>query len=217
MLISCLKYDDPTIVSRARLGLMRALRLLKCMAEIKWHDHICTSMLKKIERLLIATDNNNYNTTSIHLREKDFDYNEVYDDDEENDVDSEPSPPITSYFMDITPDYSFNNDGNNNNNYSDSDNTMTLSNQYFENNNILISTEGTSMSEEDKEKKSQFVPTTGDEKRSIKISNNLYEGVMMMDREMRPRSQYYNPNTTASHSALDDLIVSENINHYQNS
>ncbi|CAO3647896.1 unnamed protein product [Cunninghamella echinulata] len=207
MLISCLKYGDPTIVSRSRLGLMRALRLLKSLAEVKWHDHICTSMLRKIERLLMATDSSNFNMNQIRLQEKDFNYDE---DDEEDEVDSQPSPPITSYIMDITPNSSVNN--NSNSNHSDS----KLLNQYMVHSSLINSTKEMPISEEngDEEKKSQFIPVNGDEKRSIKIANNLYEGIMMMDREMRPRSQYYNPNITAPYSALDDLIVAEDINHY---
>ncbi|KAI9308107.1 hypothetical protein BJ944DRAFT_246852 [Cunninghamella echinulata] len=207
MLISCLKYGDPTIVSRSRLGLMRALRLLKSLAEVKWHDHICTSMLRKIERLLVATDNSNFNMNQIRLQEKDFNY----DEDDEEEVDSQPSPPITSYIMDITPNSSVN--SNSSSNHSES----ILLDQYMEHGSLLNSTKETIISEEkdeDKEKKSQFIPVNGDEKRSIKIANNLYEGIMMMDREMRPRPQYYNPNITAPYSALDDLIVTEDVDIY---
>ncbi|KAF7727263.1 hypothetical protein EC973_007876 [Apophysomyces ossiformis] len=108
LLSFCLRYDDTVIVTRAKLGLMRALRLLRSMAEVHWQDQICVSMISKIEQILSPTD-------------------------------SEPQ-----------------------------------------------------------------------KRRSIKIANNLYEGVMMFDRELQPRAQYYNPTMSDPIDAFDSITIIQN-------
>ncbi|KAG0174662.1 hypothetical protein DFQ30_003425 [Apophysomyces sp. BC1015] len=102
------RYDDTVILTRSKLGLMRAIRLLRSMAEVRWQDDICVSMITKIE-------------------------------------------------------------------------------------NILLPAESES------------------QRRSIKIANNLYEGVMMFDRDLQPRAQYYNPTTSDPNNALDDITIFENV------
>jgi hypothetical protein len=121
MLMACLKYGD--VASRSRIGLMRAARMLRSMAEVRWHDHICTAMLNNIERILSGA--------------------------------------------------------------------------------------GTSPRQD------RFIPATSTDKPSIKIANHLYEGVMMLDRDMQPRAQYYNPNVSTPHDSFDDLMVFEDVKRYR--
>ncbi|KAI9004885.1 hypothetical protein CLU79DRAFT_841177 [Phycomyces nitens] len=105
LLTQSLKYNDNTITTRCKLGLMRALRILRSMAEVRWEDDICIEMIAKIERILIPSDSHSKDKVVI-------------------DTLAEPSS------------------------------------------------------------------------RSIKMANNLYEGVMMFDRDLQPRAQYYNPTPT---------------------
>ncbi|KAI8340731.1 hypothetical protein BC941DRAFT_418037 [Chlamydoabsidia padenii] len=154
MLMSCLKYGDPVVASRSRIGLMRAARMLRSMAEVRWHDHICTAMLAKIEQILSVADEQ-HNGTCIDLVGLDTGNNKTITGNED-DKESSTRPQ----------------QGN---------------------------------------QQSRFIPVTGHEKYSIKIANNLYEGIMMLNRDMQPRAQYYNPNITTPHDTFDDLIVFENV------
>ncbi|OAD75353.1 hypothetical protein PHYBLDRAFT_64277 [Phycomyces blakesleeanus NRRL 1555(-)] len=105
LLVQSLKYNDSAITARCKLGLMRALRILRSMAEVRWEDDICIEMIAKIEKIIIPSGTCSKGKLIM-----------------------DSSPEIAS--------------------------------------------------------------------RSIKISNNLYEGVMMFDRDLQPRAQYYNPTPT---------------------
>ncbi|KAI7861558.1 hypothetical protein BDF14DRAFT_1867758 [Spinellus fusiger] len=108
LLSQSLRYNDSAIVTRAKLGLIRALRMLRSMAEVRWEDEICIEMITKIELVLLPGHG------------------------------------------------------------------------------ALETSSSSSMSMDTSE-----VPESPS--RSIKIANNLYEGVMMFDRDLRPRARYYNP------------------------
>ncbi|CDH50047.1 predicted protein [Lichtheimia corymbifera JMRC:FSU:9682] len=51
-------------------------------------------------------------------------------------------------------------------------------------------------------------------RRSIKMANNMYTGVMMFDRELQPRAQYYRPANTSD--PLDSVTVFEDVSRYMN-
>lgn len=54
----------------------------------------------------------------------------------------------------------------------------------------------------------------GVRRRSIKMANNMYTGVMMFDRELQPRAQYYRPANTSD--PLDSVTVFEDVSRYMN-
>lgn len=52
VLLYCLEYKDAVVVNQARRGLMAARNLLGNMAEVKWQDDVCLSMVAKVENAL---------------------------------------------------------------------------------------------------------------------------------------------------------------------
>ncbi|CAO3592199.1 unnamed protein product [Absidia cylindrospora] len=54
MLISCMQFNDPEVVVRSQLCLMRALRVLRCYEEVQWRDDTCIETMLRIEQALEA-------------------------------------------------------------------------------------------------------------------------------------------------------------------
>ncbi|ORZ13558.1 hypothetical protein BCR42DRAFT_418554 [Absidia repens] len=222
MLMSCLKYGDSVVTSRSRIGLMRAARMLRSMAEVRWHDHICTAMLTKIEQILSVADNDIIQEHHQQQEQQERQQQRQLQESTEG-----ISPPFTNFIMDST---NMPVDGNNNepaqntndNDVSVDDFSLTglntndaIANSSIKTNGKSTTTSSPSMQPQQRQQKQKrFIPATSRQKSSIKISNNLYEGVMMLDRDMQPRSQYYNPNITTPHDMFDDLMVFEDVQQY---
>ncbi|OZJ06698.1 hypothetical protein BZG36_00326 [Bifiguratus adelaidae] len=49
--LAVLEYKDPTVTTRARLALMKGLRLLRSLPEVAWGDTMCTMYVDKIEEI----------------------------------------------------------------------------------------------------------------------------------------------------------------------
>ncbi|KAJ2962802.1 hypothetical protein NQZ79_g2043 [Umbelopsis isabellina] len=52
MLMICVKFQDTTVMTRSKLGLMRALRLLRSMPETEWKEDMCVTNIARIEQIL---------------------------------------------------------------------------------------------------------------------------------------------------------------------
>lgn len=52
MLMICVQFHDTTVMTRSKLGLMRALRLLRQMPETEWKEDMCINNIARIERVL---------------------------------------------------------------------------------------------------------------------------------------------------------------------
>ncbi|CAO3596545.1 unnamed protein product [Absidia cylindrospora] len=215
MLMSCLKYGDSMVTSRSRIGLMRAARMLRSMAEVRWHDHICTAMLTKIEHILSVADND---IIQEHQQDQQLQLEESTECI---------SPPFTNFVMDSA--YTSVDGNNNEPTQNTNDNDISVddfnrgglnTDEAFANSSVKTNRKSTSTSSSSmqpqrrQQKQKRFIPANSLQKSSIKISNNLYEGVMMLDRDMQPRSQYYNPNITTPHDMFDDLMVFEDVQRY---
>lgn len=52
MLMICVQFHDTTVMTRSKLGLMRALRLLRQMPETEWQEDMCVNNIARIEHVL---------------------------------------------------------------------------------------------------------------------------------------------------------------------
>ncbi|KAH8549538.1 hypothetical protein BGW37DRAFT_501547 [Umbelopsis sp. PMI_123] len=52
MLMICVQFHDTTVMTRSKLGLMRALRLLREMPETEWKEDMCMRNIARIEKVL---------------------------------------------------------------------------------------------------------------------------------------------------------------------
>lgn len=52
MLMICVRFHDTTVMTRSKLGLMRALRLLRQMPETEWKEDMCINNIARIENVL---------------------------------------------------------------------------------------------------------------------------------------------------------------------
>ncbi|KAI8072774.1 hypothetical protein BC940DRAFT_364572 [Gongronella butleri] len=221
MLMSCLHFGDPAVISRSRIGLMRAARMLRSMAEVRWKDPICTSMLNKIERVL-ANETISEMLASLDEVDDDDDDDDDFDNDNDAATTSTASPtnlPATSHSIppqnSTTAPSSYRYSVSSQHSAASSSNTPRSNSAQHQHqqppppsppphqaNPPSNHTAASGASS------SRFIPVHGPEKRSIKMSNHLYEGVVLLDRDMQPRAQYYNPNVN-THDSFDDLLLFE--------
>lgn len=139
MLISCMQFNDPEVVVRSQLCLMRALRVLRCYEELQWRDDTCMELIMQIEHAL------------------------------------EPTAGA----------------------YNFEHNTIDSSLLYYEEDKSFLQPQSTSLN---KKKKN---PT------------HSLDGVMLFDRKLQPRNQYYQPPaSTDPRDQLSRMIVFEDTSKY---
>ncbi|KAG0165736.1 hypothetical protein DFQ28_008349 [Apophysomyces sp. BC1034] len=119
LLLACLQYDNPLLISKASSGLNQILEIVKSMAETRWQDEICIEMINNVEKALSNTARLD-RAVGDHKREE-----------------------------------------------------------------------------------------TSTKKRSIKMSNHMYKGVMMFNRNLQPRAKYYRP--AGNDDILGNVTIFEDV------